>query len=407
MTIGVKLLKNKESNSDGYAIVLRVSHKQVRREKEIGRAFEKDFDFQTGNVLESHPDFEVLAPKILNYKLKARKIIASGITNPDEAMWLVFGENENIVRFKDYSKKYVAELREMAAKFEKLGEIKKRNNLLGTAASFENAINQLTACIPELTINNVTYNDLMRFRKRQELLGNSKSTVHLYLRTIRSLYNKALNVYNIKASEQSPFKGVFDGLKKKSFAQRKKYISKESVEKLENMEHFTQSASKYTDLWLLQFYFAGVDLIDIYFLKKNQIRKGRVYFERGKTDVPVDLLVTDKAKKIIEKWKCTDKNSEWLFPWRKDHNGYKTFSRRMYCYLQKAQEMLNIEVLPAGGNLGSKVARHTFATIGKQKGIDAEILRELMGHERDEVDNYYKDRFPEEVRDKALLDIIC
>lgn len=295
----------------------------------------------------------------------------------------------------------------MAAKFEKLGEIKKRNNLLGTAASFENAINQLTACIPELTINNVTYNDLMRFRKRQELLGNSKSTVHLYLRTIRSLYNKALNVYNIKASEQSPFKGVFDGLKKKSFAQRKKYISKESVEKLENMEHFTQSASKYTDLWLLQFYFAGVDLIDIYFLKKNQIRKGRVYFERGKTDVPVDLLVTDKAKKIIEKWKCTDKNSEWLFPWRKDHNGYKTFSRRMYCYLQKAQEMLNIEVLPAGGNLGSKVARHTFATIGKQKGIDAEILRELMGHERDEVDNYYKDRFPEEVRDKALLDIIC
>src|SRR5690554_5832396 len=99
MTIGVKLLKNKESNSDGYAIVLRVSHKQVRREKEIGRAFEKDFDFQTGNVLESHPDFEVLAPKILNYKLKARKIIASGITNPDEAMRLVFGENENIVRF--------------------------------------------------------------------------------------------------------------------------------------------------------------------------------------------------------------------------------------------------------------------------------------------------------------------
>jgi hypothetical protein len=29
-----------------------------------------------------------------------------------------------------------------------------------------------------------------------------------------------------------------------------------------------------------------------------------------------------------------------------------------------------------------------------------------MGHERDDVDNYYKDKFPAEMRDKALMDII-
>jgi hypothetical protein len=29
-----------------------------------------------------------------------------------------------------------------------------------------------------------------------------------------------------------------------------------------------------------------------------------------------------------------------------------------------------------------------------------------MGHERDDVDQYYKDRFPEAVRDEALFKII-
>src|SRR5690606_22743984 len=186
----------------------------------------------------------------------------------------------------------------------------------------------------------------------------------------------------------------------------KKYISKDSIRRLEFVKHVADSASKYTDLWLLQFYFGGVDLIDVYFLKKKQFRKGRVYFERGKTGVMVDLLVSEKAQKIIDKWKDPDERSEWLFPWRKDNDGYKSFFRRLYGYLQKVQDREKIEVLPAGGNLASKVARHTFATIGKQKGIDQEILRELMGHERDEVDNYYKDRFPEAVRDKALLEII-
>lgn len=39
--------------------------------------------------------------------------------------------------------------------------------------------------------------------------------------------------------------------------------------------------------------------------------------------------------------------------------------------------------------------------------IETDITRELMGHERDDVDNYYKDKYPEKVRDNALFEIIC
>lgn len=402
MTVNIKLLTNKSADENGYAIVVLVSHKQVRREREIGRAFEKFFDSKSGNVLESHPDYDLLAPKILSIKLKARKIFASGVTSPDEVMKMLFGIEDEVVLFVDYGTLYVAELRDQAAKLEKIGNIKKRNNLMGTARAFENVVSRLRVVSPDMSINTVDYNSLMFFRKYQESQGNSKSTVHLYLRTLRSLYNKAIKVYNLP--DRKPFAGVFENLKIKSYESKKKYISKESVLRLETMKHIADSASKYVDLWLLQFYFGGVDLIDVYFLKKSQIRNGRVYFERGKTSVFVDLLVCDKAKVVIEKWSDTS-GGEWLFPWRKDNDGYKGFSRRMYGYLQKVQQREGIEVLPSGGYLASKVARHTFATLGKQMGVDTEVLRELMGHERDDVDNYYKDKFSQEIRDKALLKI--
>jgi hypothetical protein len=59
-----------------------------------------------------------------------------------------------------------------------------------------------------------------------------------------------------------------------------------------------------------------------------------------------------------------------------------------------------------GNNLAIKVARHTFGNIGKLLMIDDNVLRELMGHQRDTVDNYYKDKYPQTVRDEAHFKII-
>jgi len=62
-------------------------------------------------------------------------------------------------------------------------------------------------------------------------------------------------------------------------------------------------------------------------------------------------------------------------------------------------------VLPKGGELTSKVIRHSFATIGKFLMIDVDVIRELMGHERGDMDTVYKDLYPEGVRDAAQLKI--
>jgi hypothetical protein len=204
--------------------------------------------------------------------------------------------------------------------------------------------------------------------------------------------------------DQKPFVGVFDGLKTRSYDSKKKYLDRETLVKLEGLELNNQK-QKYLDLFLLQFYFGGCDLIDLYYLKKRQIRKGRLVFERAKTNtgIRIDLKVHAKAQSILDKYA---NDGEWLFPWKKENASYITFRGNYQRDIVLLQLKNEIEVSPDGGNLGIKVARHTFANLGKVLNIEIDVIRELMGHERDDVDNYYKDKYPEAIRDKALFDII-
>ncbi|PKH50781.1 hypothetical protein CXF68_08820 [Tenacibaculum sp. Bg11-29] len=54
-----------------------------------------------------------------------------------------------------------------------------------------------------------------------------------------------------------------------------------------------------------------------------------------------------------------------------------------------------------------KVARHTFGTIGSRLFVEPDVLRALMGNERDDVDIIYKDVYPEALRDEWHLKIIA
>ena len=69
-------------------------------------------------------------------------------------------------------------------------------------------------------------------------------------------------------------------------------------------------------------------------------------------------------------------------------------------------KMLGVEVLPKHDSFTTKSVRHSFATIAKFERIDVDIIRELMGHERTDIDTVYKDSFPEEDRDAAHWKII-
>lgn len=401
MKIEIKLVTSRKETSEGFPLVVEIAHQNIRKSKTLALCLEKHFNKDNKMITEKHPDYDVLAPILMSIKLKARKLIIQGYTDVEKTFEELFAVDHSQIQFMDYGRKLVAEMKKLADELEKY-DLKARNKILGNILCYENVLAQFDNFAQKVTLQNLDYAILERFKNYNVSIGNSKATIHLYLRTLRAIYNKGI-LYH-KFADQKPFTGIFNGLKVQSFNSRKKYITRAGVEIMEGID-YRISRQKCVDLWLLAFYFGGCDLIDLYYLKTRQIRKGRVVFERTKTNtgVIIDLKIHPKAAAILAKYKT---DSEWLFPWDKDHESYITFRGNYQRDILLVQKEFNIVVEPDGGNLGIKVARHTFANLAKTLNIETDVIRELMGHQRNDVDNYYKDKYPEKVRDKALFDVI-
>lgn len=402
MTIDIKLFDNEPETAEGFPLAVQISHRGKRKRKNIGFCKYHHFIRDGKTISSKHPDYDLLAPIIMEIKIRAKKIVYKGVVDVDQAYNELFAVDFSQVLLLDFASSLIAEMKQLAEKIGASKDLKAKNKILGNVKMYENVVAQFENFGKNVSLQNLDYEILMRFRNYQLGLGNSKNTVHLYLRTLRSIYNKGVLMYRLH--DEKPFASVFSGLKTKSYDNKKKYLDKAAVLVLEGLKLET-AKQKYIDLFLLQFYFGGCDLIDLYYLRNKQLRRGRVLFERNKTntELRIDLKVHPKARKLLDKYRT---EGEWVFPWGKEKEAYETFRRTYQRGLIYVQELYSIEVLSDGGNMGAKVARHTFANLAKRLRIDPDVIRELMGHERDQVDNYYKDVYPEQVRDDALFEII-
>jgi len=400
--IEIKLITARKETTEGFPLVIEIAHQNKRKSKHICFCKENHFVAANKMVAEKHPDYDVLAPKIMELKIRARKLILERSNDVDKVFEQLFTVSAEKLLFLDFARKLILDMKEIARKLGKANDLLAQNKQLGNILVYENVVAQFGDFGKNVSLQNLDYEVLMRFRNYHTGIGNSKSTIHLYLRTLRAIYNKGILVH--KLPNMMPFAGVLDNLKQRSYDNKKKYLDKDLIIKLEGLNLQT-AKQKYIDLFLLQFYFGGCDLVDLYYLKTAQLRRNRVVFERNKTNtgVRIDLKIHQKATKLLQKYNTP---GEWIFPWKKDKASYDTFRRTYQRALIYVQQRHEIEVLPDGGNLGVKVARHTFANIAKGLMIEPDVIRELMGHERDDVDNFYKDKYPETIRDNALFEII-
>lgn len=275
----------------------------------------------------------------------------------------------------------------------------------------QTAVDQLKLYRSEIKWKDFGYEFFDGFKNWRLKIGNSKNTIHTYLRKYRAIYNEAVKRNIIE--DLQPFKGVFSNVAVKANRTKKRNLSIKSIKILEGLKCTNKADQRSVDLWLLLFYFGGQDLKDVYYLKNSQVANGRVVFMRGKLEdgYEFDLKIFPKIKERLDKYKVS---GEYVFPWRKTNAGYKTFRANFRRSMLKVIEDYNtdkedsdkLKVLPVGGNVTIKVARHTFGNLGKHLFVEPDLLRELMGHERNDVDTIYKDSYPEDVRDKWHWNII-
>ncbi|WP_121665271.1 tyrosine-type recombinase/integrase [Mesonia aquimarina] len=394
MKATVKLYKTDGQGEYGFPVKLIISHNRKTRRKTIGYSFEEDWDLTSNLPLPSHDDFEDLYTTILDIRKKA---VLSDFRKLDDfpAAFDFFSDKKPTVSLNFYS---------WMDKRIKLMESQNRN---GNASIYRDAKKAFETFSPQLNFKDITPQFIERFKNYQKELGNKNTSIRVYIATIRANYNAAVKAGVIE--DKKPFIGALDGVKIKKRRAKNRYLSEETLREFENLSLEHPSYQRAIDFCLLQFYFCGADLIDIYYLKKNDLSNNRVFLTRrklGDRQYEFDILLTEKAQHIIDKYKCDNPKKEYLFSWPKAWTSYKTFRDNHNRNLKILQKRLAIELLPKNDNLTSKVMRHTFATMGKFARIEEDLLRELMGHERNDIDTVYKDKYPEAERDAAQLKII-
>lgn len=393
MKARVMLFKTDGDNKGKYPVKLILSHKGKTRRKTIGYSKERDWFEESNKPRSTHPDSENLWVKIEKIdELNAIEYFRE-LDNFDAAFSYALPKNKKQIDFLSYGE-------ERAVFMENI----KGNPRHGNARAYRTALNELKKFQGNVTFRDMTRDLMERFKNYKVGQGVKNSTVKNYLVELRAIYNTAID--EGITEDQKPFKGLFKNLRvPKNRNDNNRYLTRDQIKLLEGLE-LDPSYQRAIDLTLLQFYLCGADLVDVYHLRNEDIRKGRVWLLRhklGDRAYYFDVKLVDKAKIIIDKYKV---EGEYLFPWSKDPQAYITFRNNHNRNLKIIQKRLQLELEPRGGHLTTKTMRHTFATLGKDKNIYEDMLRELMGHERRDIDNNYKAKFKPKKRDKAQRKVL-
>lgn len=160
------------------------------------------------------------------------------------------------------------------------------------------------------------------------------------------------------------------------------------------------------DLFLLSFYLQGIPFVDLAYLRKSNVNGNILVYRRHKTRQQLYITVENCAHKIIKRYARECKSSAYLLPILNavGEQGYKQYKSALRLYnkhLNQISEM--IQITP---HLTSYVARHTWASTAREKGIPVSIISTGMGHSSEKVTYVYLESLDNKTMSEANKKII-
>lgn len=258
---------------------------------------------------------------------------------------------------------------------------------IGTAVSYECAQSSIKKFKADLRFAEVTPDLLKRYEKWMLANNNSVTTVGIYLRSLRTLFNNAI-ADGLISKEIYPF-----GKKKYEIPTGKnikKALTLSDIELLYNYKPEPGSSDeKARDFWLFMYLCNGINVKDLCLLKQDNITGDIIEFERAKTArtkrtvEPIRVVITDEAKQIMTKWgnkNMIGKNfifpvlSKGLSPERE-----RQLIQQLTKLINKHMKKIALE-LGISNDVTTYAARHSFATILQRSGASTEFISEALGH---------------------------
>lgn len=254
----------------------------------------------------------------------------------------------------------------------------------------------------DFPLKQLTYAWLKKYEAWYLSKGNSANGLSVSLRTLRALYNRAIK-QKLLSKEYYPF----SDFSIKGESTRKRAISWADLELIKQFDPKTLRQTRAKDYFFLSFYLMGASFVDLAFLKVKNISGQRIEYKRQKTGRLHSIPLSAPLQKILDKYLLGKKKDDFILNVIKSDDPQKQMAnvrdelRQFNRRLKEIGELCGIDA-----TLTSYVARHSYATIAKHKGVPTAIISEALGHTSEEVTQVYLDSFDKEVLDKYHTMII-
>lgn len=281
---------------------------------------------------------------------------------------------------KTYYQNYIDEMRE-----------KKR---LGSASNYYYSLKALSnfTDIEKLNFKDVTPDFLNKFS--DHLLENEKSisTIGVFLRPLRCVFNKALND-KIVSPELYPFGAGGGKFQIPASEKHKRPLERWEIERLA-MYNGSPARNFYRDMFLISYFLCGINFGDLLTMRWDQLDGNTITFFRSKTkrtakkQAEIELFVNDQCFELIQKH---GRPGKYIFPILNETDSPEKIHLKIKNFIRLCNQSLKKIAKEIGINpkISTVFARHSAASHGIEAGASIGAISQALGHSNIKTTSVY------------------
>lgn len=283
---------------------------------------------------------------------------------------------------------------QLACSLEQSGRLRTAETYRTASRSFGRFLASRGNEVSAFMLDRITSDIIQEYAKWLAEQGVSANTTSFYARVLRAVYNRGIEESGMV--NRNPFRHVYTGVDKTV----KRALGLEAVRAIREADLSKMPSLDYArDMFMLSFYLRGMSFIDMVYLRKSDVRCGSVIYRRRKTGQQLMIGWTAEMQAIVDKYGATD--SEYLLPIVRRHcddvrRVYRNVGYNINRNLGKLALLLGI-----GSGLTMYVARHTWASVARAKGVPVSVISEGLGHDNEATTRIYLANLDASVIDNA------
>ncbi len=374
MGLSIKLELNNRTKKDGTStILIRVTQNRVMKRISTDLSVRLEhWNAEKSEVRRANPQYRQLNA-LLRYKMVevetkyldsiARNKVVSADMLVKQLRVGVLGDS-----FLDFADKRIEKMVSPNTRKSQLSVISKLKEYIGSKG---------------LHFLEINYEFLINYERHLRKLGNGVNTIHANMKTIKAIYNEALNSGYFVPENGTPWR-LYRPKKEKS--KRGKLTEEQilQVAKLDIRAGINEWHSR--NIFMLSFYLQGMRTADILQLTWGHIHEGRVEYNAGKTNKFRSKKIIDKAQAILDLYHYNGlRPTDYVFPFLKGKNRKQFTDEDWIKVLASSNALINGHLTNIAAKIGvtkisMHVARHSFADIAKRKTGNVYAVSNALDH---------------------------